>query len=53
MSQENNEGIGEESQKKIRRVWCDGCFDITHWGHYNALRQAKALGDFFGCWCAF
>lgn len=23
----------------------DGCFDLIHSGHYNAIRQAKALGD--------
>ena len=23
----------------------DGCFDIMHSGHYNAIRQAKALTD--------
>lgn len=28
-----------------RRVWFDGCFDIMHFGHANALRQAKQLGD--------
>lgn len=27
------------------RVWCDGCFDMMHWGHSNAIRQAKELGD--------
>eukprot|EP00760_Papus_ankaliazontas_P027208 PhM_4_TR3215/c0_g1_i1/m.79794/K00967/PCYT2; ethanolamine-phosphate cytidylyltransferase len=27
------------------RVWVDGCFDMMHFGHANALRQAFALGD--------
>ena len=26
-------------------VWIDGCYDVTHFGHYNAFRQARALGD--------
>jgi len=33
-------------QKKPVRVWTDGCFDMMHWGHANALRQSKALGDY-------
>ncbi|XP_017047909.1 ethanolamine-phosphate cytidylyltransferase isoform X1 [Drosophila ficusphila] len=33
------------SKKKDVRVWCDGCYDMVHFGHANSLRQAKALGD--------
>ncbi|CBH18461.1 ethanolamine-phosphate cytidylyltransferase [Trypanosoma equiperdum] len=33
------------------RVWVDGCFDMLHFGHANALRQARSMGDelFVGC----
>lgn len=31
-------------RKKIR-AYIDGCFDCTHSGHFNAIRQARAICD--------
>ncbi|KAG0302186.1 Ethanolamine-phosphate cytidylyltransferase [Dissophora globulifera] len=33
-------------KRKPVRIWVDGCFDLMHFGHFNALRQAKAMGDY-------
>jgi len=32
--------------KKGKRIWCDGCYDMMHFGHANSLRQAKEFGDY-------
>ena len=26
-------------QKMVERIWCDGCYDMVHFGHANSLRQ--------------
>ncbi|XP_064599915.1 ethanolamine-phosphate cytidylyltransferase-like [Liolophura sinensis] len=36
----------QNKKKKQVRVWVDGCFDMVHFGHANAIRQAKQMGDY-------
>jgi len=36
--------LKEHSLQPVR-MYMDGCFDMVHSGHFNALRQAKALTD--------
>jgi cytidyltransferase-like protein len=45
LDQQLTEGSSSPNERKPVRVYIDGCFDIMHSGHYNALRQAKQLGD--------
>jgi ethanolamine-phosphate cytidylyltransferase len=36
---------GNEPREQVR-IWMDGAFDMMHYGHMNAFRQARALGTF-------
>lgn len=47
MSITANEDVSSsaECEKKPVRGYIDGCFDLMHQGHYNAIRQAKQLCD--------
>lgn len=38
--------MSNNETKKPVRIWTDGCFDMVHFGHANACRQSKALGDY-------
>jgi ethanolamine-phosphate cytidylyltransferase len=40
--------LNREERSDIR-IYFDGAFDLPHSGHYNAVRQAKAIGDTLVC----
>ena len=27
------------AERMSERIWCDGCYDMVHFGHANSLRQ--------------
>lgn len=41
----DSQDLSAKKEKRLTRVYVDGCWDVMHSGHYNALRQAKQLGD--------
>eukprot|EP00484_Ammonia_sp_Unknown_P002050 CAMPEP_0197022584 /NCGR_PEP_ID=MMETSP1384-20130603/3420_1 /TAXON_ID=29189 /ORGANISM="Ammonia sp." /LENGTH=226 /DNA_ID=CAMNT_0042450651 /DNA_START=57 /DNA_END=734 /DNA_ORIENTATION=- len=48
LGKKNNDSIQNltrsNNTRKVR-IYVDGCWDVMHSGHYNALRQARALGE--------
>ncbi|EQC30624.1 ethanolamine-phosphate cytidylyltransferase [Saprolegnia diclina VS20] len=43
---DDEEDGNRSGKKKEIRIWMDGAFDMMHYGHMNAFRQAKALGTY-------
>ena len=43
-SRRSSGGAGAGGRRKVR-IWMDGAFDMMHYGHMNAFRQGRLLGD--------
>eukprot|EP01138_Halocafeteria_seosinensis_P006480 gb/GECG01006624.1/.p1 GENE.gb/GECG01006624.1/~~gb/GECG01006624.1/.p1 ORF type:complete len:470 (+),score=67.09 gb/GECG01006624.1/:1-1410(+) len=41
----NSQQKRQRNESKPVRIYIDGCFDMMHYGHSNALRQARSVGD--------
>ena len=37
--------MAEDKEKGQSRVWCDGCYDMVHFGHANSLRQVMDIDN--------
>ena len=42
------ESIPRAPQRLPVRIYMAACMDLTHSGHFNCMRQSKALGDVLG-----
>lgn len=42
INEEPSTASSNSATKKYKRVWVDGCFDMMHYGHANALRQVNS-----------
>lgn len=41
-----NQSVTSDHGGKGVRIWMDGVYDMMHYGHMNAFRQARALGTY-------